>query len=150
MLEGAYVLYRAGRYDLKGKQNLKTQGKYYIIDTGIRNELVGRRGQDYGAILENIVYFELLRRGFSVKVGNISGLEIDFVAVKPPITTYYQVTATMMATEAQERELRPLRAISDNYEKIVLSMDNSPMSDFDGIKCVNLLDFLTQGYEVLH
>lgn len=144
MLENAYALYRAGRYDLRGKQNLKTQGKYYIVDTGIRNELVGKRGQDYGFVLENIVYFELIRRGFTVKTGSLSGLEVDFVALKPDITVYYQVTATMLAEETRERELRPLRAITDNYEKIVLSMDTTPMTDYDGIQNVNLLEFLLQ------
>ena len=144
MLESAFVLYRAGRYDLKGKQNLKTQGKYYIVDTGIRSELVGRRGQDYGFVLENIVYFELLRRGFTVKVGSLAGKEIDFFAVKPDKTVYYQVTVTMLTDETRERELRPLRAIPDNYEKVILSMDKTPMIDYDGIRNENLLEFLVQ------
>jgi predicted AAA+ superfamily ATPase len=142
LLERAYVLYRAGRYDLKGKQQLKTQGKYYMVDMGIRGELVGRRGQDYGSVLENIVYFELMRRDFEVKIGSLSGLEVDFVATKPDRTVYYQVTATMLAEETRQRELRPLKAIADNYEKIVLSMDRTPLTDYDGIKNVNLLDFL--------
>ena len=144
MLEGAYILYRAGRYNLKGKQNLKTQGKYYMVDTGIRSELVGKRGQDYGFVLENVVYFELLRRGFDVKVGSLSGLEVDFVAMKADKTVYYQVTATMLAEETRERELRPLKAINDNYEKVVLSMDRTPMTDYDGIQNRNLLDFLLE------
>jgi len=144
MLEKAYVLYRTGRYDLKGKQRLKTQGKYYIVDTGIRGELVGKRGQDYGFVLENIVYFELLRRGFDVTIGSIAGYEVDFVATKPDKTIYYQVTATMLADETRERELRPLKAISDNYEKVVLSMDKTPLTDYDGIQNINILDFLLQ------
>lgn len=144
MLENAYVLYRCGRYDLKGKQRLKIQGKYYFVDTGIRGELVGQRGQDYGYVLENIVYFELRRRGFEVAVGSLPGQEVDFVATKPKKTVYYQVTATMLAEETRERELRPLRAISDNYEKVVLSMDRTPMTDYDGIQGVNLLDFLIE------
>jgi len=142
MLEKAYILYRAGRFDLRGKQNLKTQGKYYFIDTGIRGELVGKRGQDYGFVLENVVYFELLRRGYTVKVGSLPAMEVDFVATKQGKTIYFQVTATMMAEETRVRELRPLKVIPDNYEKIVLSMDRTPMSDFDGIKNVNLMDFL--------
>jgi len=142
MLTNAYVLYRVGRYDLKGKQQLKTQGKYYIVDTGIRGELVGKRGQDYGFVLENVVYFELLRRGFDVKIGSLSGLKIDFIATKPEQTVYYQVTATMLPEDVRERELRPLRAIADNYEKVVLSLDRTPMTDFDGIRNVNLLEFL--------
>jgi len=144
MLTNAFVLYRAARYDLKGKQELKTQGKYYIVDTGIRGELAGKRGQDYGFVLENIVYFELLRRGFDVKVGSLAGLEVDFVATRSGKAVYYQVTATMLADEVRERELRPLKAIADNYEKIVLSMDRTPMTDFDGIQHVNLLDFLLE------
>jgi hypothetical protein len=142
LLENAFVLYRAARFNLKGKQQLKTHGKYYIVDTGIRGELVGKRGQDYGATLENIVYFELRRRGFDVKVGSLAGLEVDFVATKPDTTIYYQVTATMLAEETRERELRPLRTIKDNYEKVVLSMDRTPLTDYDGIKNINLLDFL--------
>jgi len=145
MLTNAFVLYRASRYDLKGKQQLKTQGKYYIVDVGIRNELVGKRGQDYGFVLENIVYFELLRRGYNVAIGALAGLEVDFVATNPDKTVYYQVTATMLAEETRERELRPLRAIQDNYEKIVLSMDRTPMTDYGGIKAVNIVDFLMEG-----
>lgn len=144
MLENAFILYRAGRCDVRGKQNLKTHGKYYIVDTGIRSELVGRRGQDYGSVLENIVYFELLRRGYKVRVGSLSGLEIDFVATRHDETIYFQVTATMMAEESAARELRPLQIIADNYEKVVLSMDRTPMKDFDGIKSINLLDFLLE------
>ena len=145
MLESAYIIYRVGRYDLRGKQNLKTQGKYYIVDAGIRSELVGNRGQDYGFVLENIVYLELLRRGFTVKIGCIIGHEVDFIAVRHGKTVYYQVTATMMAEETRERELRPLKAIDDNYEKVILSMDRTPMSDYDGIRNLNLLDFLLGG-----
>jgi hypothetical protein len=144
MLENAYVFYRAARYDLKGKQQLKTQGKYYIVDTGIRGELAGRRGQDYGFVLENIVYLELIRRGFDVKTGSISGQEVDFVASKPDKTLYVQVTATMVQMETQDRELRPLQTIPDNYEKLVLSMDRLPMNDFDGILRRNLIDFLLE------
>ena len=149
MLQNAYVLYRVGRYDLKGKQTLKTQGKYYFVDTGIRGELVGKRGQDYGSLLENIVYFELLRRGFSVKTGAISGQEVDFVAYKPDKTAYYQVTATMLAEETRERELRALRAIPDNYEKTVLSMDKTPLTDYNGIKNVYLPEWLAGGSEIV-
>ena len=144
MLENAYIIYRAGRYDLRGKQNLKTQGKYYIVDAGIRSELVGKRGQDYGFVLENIVFLELLRREFTVKIGCIAGHEVDFIAVRHDKTIYFQVTATMMAEETRERELRPLKAVNDNYEKVILSMDRNPMSDYDGIRNLNLLDFLLE------
>lgn len=142
MLENAFVLYRARRYDLKGKLHLKTLEKYYLVDTGIRNELARMRGDDYGHTLENIVYFELLRRGYEVSIGKLGPYEVDFVATKPEKTVYYQVTATMLADETRERELRPLRGIPDNYEKTVLSMDRTPYKDFDGIRNVNILDFL--------
>lgn len=144
MLESAFIIYRAGRYDVKGKQHLKTQGKYYFVDTGLRNELIGKRGSDYGFTLENIVYFELLRKGYSVSIGKYGAMEIDFVATKPEGIVYYQVTATMQAEETRERELKPLRSIPDNYQKIILSMDRTPLTDYDGIRNVNLLDFLLE------
>jgi len=96
MLENAFILYRARRYDLKGKLHLKTQEKFYLVDTGIRNELLGFRDSDYGFTLENIVYFELLRRGFQVAIGKLGALEVDFVATKPDKIVYYQVTASML------------------------------------------------------
>ena len=142
LLENAYIIYRARRFDLKGKSHLKTHEKFYFIDTGIRNELVGYRGDDYGFVLENIVYFELIRRGYQVSVGKIGDLEVDFAAVKPDKTIYYQVCATMLTDEVKERELRPLEKIPDHYEKVVLSMDRTPMTDYNGIRNVNLIDFL--------
>lgn len=142
MLENAFILYRAPRYDVKGKQHLKTQGKYYFVDTGIRNELISKRGADYGFVLENIVYFELLRKGYEVSVGKVGNSEVDFVAHKTDKTVYYQVTATMLAGETRERELKPLQSIPDNYEKVILSDDNIPMTDYDGIRNEYLIDFL--------
>jgi predicted AAA+ superfamily ATPase len=142
LLESAFILYKARRYDVKGKIHLKTQEKYYLVDTGIRNELLGFRGGDYGSMLENVVYFELLRRGFEVSIGKIGALEVDFVATKPDKVLYCQVTASMLDENTRERELAPLRGIADNYEKIVLSMDRTPVTDFEGIRNVNLLDFL--------
>ena len=142
LLENAYILYRARRFDLKGKLHLKTHEKFYIVDTGIRNELLGFRNSDYGNVLENIVYFELLRRDYDVSIGKLGALEIDFVATKLGITTYYQVTATVLADETRQRELRPLQNIPNHYEKVVLSMDKTPITDFDGIKNINIIDFL--------
>lgn len=142
MLENAFILYRARRYDLKGKLHLKTQEKYYLVDTGLRNEVIGMRGRDYGYTLENIVYLELLRRGYEVSIGKLGTYEIDFVATKPGKIVYYQVTATMLSEETRVRELRSLQKIPDNYEKIVLSMDRTPFNDFDGIRHINILDFL--------
>jgi predicted AAA+ superfamily ATPase len=144
MLENAFILYRARRYDLKGKLHLKTQEKFYLVDTGVRNELLGFRDSDYGFTLENIVYFELLRRGFQVAIGKSGALEVDFVATRPDKTAYYQVTASMLDENTRRRELAPLRDIGDNYEKTVLSMDRTPVTDFDGIRNVNLLDFLLE------
>ena len=146
MLENAFILYKAKRYDLKGKLHLKTLEKYYIVDTGIRNELLGFRNADYGHVLENVIYFELLRRGFEVSVGKIDTLEVDFVATKEEKKVYIQVSATILSEETKERELRPLRSIKDNYEKMVLTMDKTFIADFDGIKNINILDFLLEDY----
>lgn len=142
MLENAYIIYRANRYDLKGKLFLKTLEKYYIIDTGIRNQLTGLRNTDYGHMLENIVFFELLRRGFNVSIGKVGTLEVDFIATKSKEKIYYQVSATIIDEDIRERELRPLRAISDQYDKVVLTMDKNIYNDFEGIKSINIIDFL--------
>jgi len=144
MLENAFIIYRVNRYDLKGKLFLKTYEKYYVVDTGIRNQLTGLRNTDYGHILENIVYFELLRRGFSVSIGKIGNLEVDFVATKADKKIYYQVLASIMDKDTRERELRPLREISDNYEKVILTMDRTIYDDFEGIKNINIIDFLIE------
>ncbi len=142
MLEDAYILYRAGRYDLKGRQFLKTQEKYYFVDTGLLNLVLCGAGADYGAVLESVVYFELLRRGFEVSIGKFGNHEIDFVAMKPDRRVYYQVCSSIKNVSVRDCELKPLRAVPDNYEKVILSMDCPPVSDFDGIKNVHLLDFL--------
>ncbi|NMC27331.1 MAG: ATP-binding protein, partial [Syntrophomonadaceae bacterium] len=142
MLENAFIIYRANRYDLKSKLFVKTFEKYYMVDTGIRNQLTGLRNTDYGHVLENIVYFELLRRGFEVAIGKAGTLEIDFVATKLDEKIYYQVCATVMDQETRERELRPLQAITDHYPKVVLSMDTTIYKDFAGIKNINIIDFL--------
>ncbi|SEH37565.1 hypothetical protein SAMN05216583_1387 [Selenomonas sp. KH1T6] len=143
MLEKAFVFYRANRYDIKGKMYLKTQEKLYIVDSGIRNTLLGFSGRDYGHVLENIVYFELIRRGYKVGVGKIGSLEVDFVATKPTETKYFQVSATVLDEKTLERELAPLRKIPDHYSKILLTMDRSYITDYNGIKQVNIVDFLT-------
>lgn len=142
MLQSAYIIYSVSRYDVKGKQLLKTLGKNYIIDMGFRNMLLGYRDVDRGHILENIVFLELLRRDYKVYIGKVGEAEVDFVAEKPNDKLYIQVTETMQSSETRERELRPLRMISDNYEKIVLSMDRSYISSYDGIKSLNLIDWL--------
>ena len=142
MLRSAFVFFSVGRYDVKGKQLLKTLGKNYIIDIGFRNMLLGYRDADRGHILENIVFLELLRRDYRVYIGKVGETEVDFVAEKPNDKVYIQVTETMQSPETRERELRPLRMIPDNYEKIVLSMDRSYIRSYDGIKSLNMIDWL--------
>lgn len=142
MLEKAFIFYKASRYDIKGKLYLKTQEKYYIVDTGIRNNLLGLRNMDYGHILENIVYLELLRRGFDVYIGKIGNMEVDFIATKTNKKVYYQVSASILDEKTKERELRSLMNIPDQYDKILLTMDKPYVEDFDGIKWINIIDFL--------
>jgi len=142
MLKNAFIFYSVGRYDIKGKQHLKTLGKNYIIDLGFRNMLLGYRDADRGHILENIVYLELIRRDYKVSIGKVGETEVDFVVEKPDEKLYIQVTETMEGETTRARELRPLQLISDNYEKIVLSMDKSYIKSYDGIKSLNIIDFL--------
>ncbi|MCD8097457.1 MAG: ATP-binding protein [Lachnospiraceae bacterium] len=142
MLKNAFIFYTAGRYDVKGKQLLKTLEKNYIVDLGFRNMLLGYRDADRGHILENIVYLELLRRGYKVYIGKIGEAEIDFVAEKPSGKLYMQVTESMLSEETRWRELKPLQMIADNYEKIVLSMDRDYINSYEGIKSENLIDWL--------
>lgn len=150
MLENAFVIYRANRYDLRGKLFLKSLEKYYFVDTGLRNHMIGFSNTDYGHTLENVVYMELLRRGFDVCIGKLYQHEVDFVATKADTKTYFQVAATVMDEGTRERELRPLQAIPDNYPKVILSMDKHIFRDFDGIECVNIVDFLLQAQESPH
>ena len=142
MLCNAFVFFSVGRYDVKGKQLLKTLGKDYIIDMGFRNMLLGYRDADRGHIIENIVFLELLRRDYRVYIGKVGETEVDFIAEKPDDKVYIQVTESMQSPETSERELRPLRLIPDNYEKTVLSMDRSFIHSYDGIKVENLIDWL--------
>ncbi len=142
MLRDAFVFYSVGRYDVKGKQLLKTLGKNYIIDMGFRNMLLGYRDADRGHIIENIVFLELVRRDYRVYIGKVGEAEIDFIAEKPDNKVYIQVTESMQSPETRERELKPLRMINDNYEKIVLSMDRSFISSYDGIRSLYLIDWL--------
>ena len=121
---------------------MRTLGKYYIVDPGLRTYLLGNRGGDVGHILENIVYFELLRRGYEVAIGKVGEKEIDFIATKMNEKRYIQVTDNMNAPETRARELAPLQAVQDNYEKIVIAMDCDLIHDVDGIKIVKALDFL--------
>lgn len=142
MLRSAFIFFSVPRYDVKGKQLLKTLGKNYIIDMGFRNMLLGYRDADRGHIIENIVFLELIRRDYRVYIGKVGETEVDFVAEKPNDKIYIQVTESMQLPETRERELRPLRMIPDNYEKIVLSMDRSYINSYDGIKSLYLVDWL--------
>ena len=142
MLRSAFIFYSVERYDVKGKQLLKTLKKNYIIDLGFRNMLLGYRDADRGHIIENIVFLELIRRDYHVYIGKFKETEIDFVAEKPNDKLYIQVTESMLSPETRERELRPLQMIPDNYEKIVLSMDRNYITSYDGIKSLNLIDWL--------
>lgn len=142
MLRNAYFFYTVERYDVKGKQLLKTLGKHYIVDTGFRNLLLGYRNDDRGHILENIVFLELLRRDYHVYIGKIGDKEVDFIAEKLNDKLYIQVTESIQSPQTRERELRPLQVINDNYEKIILSMDRDFITSYDGIKSINLIDWL--------
>lgn len=140
----SYVFYEVKRFDIKGKDYLRTLGKYYIVDTGLRSFLLGNRGGDTGHILENIVYFELLRRGYDVAIGKIGEKEIDFIATKTDEKKYIQVTESMNAPETRARELAPLQAVRDSYEKLVIAMECDLVSDVEGIKIIKALDFLLE------
>lgn len=138
----SYIFYDVKRFDIKGKAFLRTLGKYYIVDIGIRNYLLGFRNRDTGHVLENIVYFELIRRGYDVAIGKVDNIEVDFIATNADDKLYVQVTESMMSEEVRTRELAPLQRIRDNYEKMVLSLDTDFDSSYDGIKSVNLMEWL--------
>lgn len=138
----SYFFYDIKRFDIKGKELLRTLGKYYIVDIGLRNYLLGFRNRDTGHTLENIVYFELLRRGYDVAIGKVDNSEVDFIASKADDKLYVQVTESMQSEEVRARELRPLQAIRDNYEKIVLTLDTGFNTSYDGIKALNLVEWL--------
>ncbi len=138
----SYFFYDIKRFDIKGKEYLRTLGKFYIVDMGLRNYLLGFRNRDSGHAIENLVYFELLRRGYDVAIGKVGTAEVDFIATKTDEKLYVQVTESMVSEEVRRRELAPLQKIRDNYEKIVLSMDTGLDSSYDGIKSLNLIRWL--------
>ena len=141
LLESCFF-YEIKRFDIKGKEFLRTLGKYYIVDIGLRNYLLGFRNRDSGHALENIVYFELLRRSYDVSIGKIDNSEVDFIATKADNKIYVQVTESMTSEDVRKRELSPLQKISDNYEKIILSLNPGMDSSYNGIKSINLIDWL--------
>ena len=143
LLENAFVFYGINRYDIKGKVLLKTQGKYYMVDTGLRNFFLGFKDIDRGHILENIVFLELLSRGYNISIGKIGNTEVDFIATTYNEKIYIQVCETLYSEETRTRELKPLQNIKDNYEKIVLTKDNIFVNtDENGIKILNVIDWL--------
>ena len=144
MLENSFIVYKADRNDIRSKALLKTLGKYYIADIGLRNIILGFRNIDEGHLLENLIYLELLRRGYKVSIGKILDYEVDFVAENAQTIKYYQVTKTLATSEIQEREIRSLESISDNYEKVILTMDKGINNDYNGIRIMNIIDFLLE------
>ena len=138
----SYFFYDIKRFDIKGKEYLRTLGKYYIVDIGLRNYLLGFRDRDSGHAIENIVYFELIRRGYDVAIGKVDNSEIDFIATKADDKMYVQVTESMASEDVRKRELAPLQKVNDNYEKIILSLNPGLDSSYDGIKSINLIDWL--------
>ena len=141
-LKDCYLIYEIGRYDVKGKQHLKKNSKYYVVDIGLRNMLLANQQSDLGHVLENIVYLELLRRGHKISVGKIDDKEIDFVCQTDDGVEYYQVTATMLDASTRERELDPLRRVKDNHPKFVITLDDYSQGNYDGIRVINAIDFL--------
>lgn len=144
VLAEAFVFYPAERFDIVGKQLLKANKKWYMVDLGLRNYILPRKNYDLGFSIENIVYFELLRRGYKVNIGRNGNAEIDFVARRRESLTYFQVTADMTAEATFEREMKALRDIRDNYEKIVLTLDRFTLGNYEGIQVVNVLDWLME------
>ena len=141
-LTECFILYKAGRYDVKGKQYLTTGNKYYLCDMGLRYYLLGTKRADLGHILENVVYLELLRRGYEVYIGKVGNAEIDFIAIGEEGEEYYQVALTVMEESTLERELAPLESIRDHNPKYLLTMDFTPLTSHNGIKQWNVLEWL--------
>ena len=141
-LQESFILYRAGRYNVKGKQLLKTLEKYYLVDVALRRVMLGRQGVDVGHLLENVVYLELLRHNQHVFIGKAGDLEIDFVTINDEQTSYYQVSATVRNADTLERELAPLKSIKDHNPKWLLTLDEDPDANYDGIRKVNVLQWL--------
>ncbi len=143
----SFIVYQAKRYNISGKQYLKTLEKYYVVDIGMRYMLLGSRSTDIGHILENVVYLELLRRGYQVYVGKVDELEVDFVAMESKRIIYFQVAATVRDESTLRRELAPLEKINDHYQKFILTLDDDPEADYNGIRRINVLDWLMGNVE---
>ena len=141
-LKESYMFYDVKRFDIKGREYLRTLGKYYIVDIGLRNYLLGFRDRDRGHALENMVYFELLRRGFDVAIGKIDNLEVDFIATNANKKMYIQVTESMKNESVRERELKPLQKIHNNYKKMVITLDKALDDEYDGIQSIDVIEWL--------
>lgn len=141
-LSDSLIIYKAKRYNIKGKQYLKTLEKYYVVDIGLRYMLLGMSNSDVGHILENIIYLELIRRGYDVYVGQYNDMEVDFVAMNENGIHYFQVATTVRDPKTLERELKPLLKIEDHYPKVLLTLDKDPEGDYLGVRRINALDFL--------
>lgn len=144
-LTESFIFYPAERFDIAGKQLLSTNKKYYMVDLGIRNHILPKKSYDLGFSVENIVFFELLRRGYKIAVGKYQNTEVDFVAQKQGAILYIQVTADMTAKETFDREMKSFYRIHDNYEKIVLTLDKLSPGNYNGIKVIHLIDWLAEG-----
>ena len=138
----SFILYKVGRYDIKGKQYLATGAKYYAADIGLRYFILGTKQADMGHILENIVYLELIRRGYEVHIGKVGDAEVDFIAIGAEGEEYYQVSQTVLEEQTLKRELSSLDAIKDHNPKYLLTMDYTPLTSYNGIKQVNVLEWL--------
>ena len=138
----SFLVYRASRYDIKGRQYLKTNAKYYVADPGLRRVLLGDKGGDFGHLIENIVYLELLRRYRDVSVGALGNGDVDFVALENGLPCYFQVALSVRDESVLKRELTPFRSIRDQYPKTLLTLDDDPPLDYDGIRQMNIMDFL--------
>lgn len=145
-LTDSLILYEVNRYNIKGKNLLATLSKYYVVDIGLRQMLLGNRNMDLGHILENIVYLELLRRETHIYVGQFGDTEVDFVTISSDKIAYYQVALTVLDENTLKRELKPLEKISDNYPKFLLTLDDSIIEgDYNGIKILNAIKWLKGG-----
>ena len=143
-LQNCYLLYPVSRYDIKGKKYLKLLDKQYIVDIGLRHLLLGNRAYDSGHILENLVFLELKRRGYEIYVGALGDKEVDFIALLPENKLYIQVSASVQDKQTLQRELAPLQAIKDSYQKLLLTLDEEPAADYEGIKRQNVLEWFLQ------
>ena len=143
-LSESCIVYSVKRYDVKGRNLLKTMEKYYLVDVALRNMLLGERRIDYGRILENVVFLELMRRYPNVYIGKVDNMEVDFITTNAQEVCYFQVCASMRDASTRDRELKPLQSIGDNYPKVILTLDPDPVTYYNGIKQQNAINWLME------